>query len=90
MTPQEAIELVTQCGLNIECTKHDECLNAIVSALEKQIPKKVTHEATLQKCCTCPHCKNVVDELTDFLGKRVRVTVPRCKFCGQAIDWSEE
>ena len=63
--------------------------NAIISALEKQIPKKVTHEATLYKSCTCPNCKNVVDEFTDFLGKRVRVTVQHCRFCGQALDWSD-
>ena len=61
----------------------------IITALEKQIPKKVTHEATLYRCCTCPNCKNVVDEYTDFLDKRVRVIVQHCKFCGQALDWSD-
>lgn len=61
-----------------------------ISALEKQIPKKPTHEATLYKNLTCPNCKNVIDEFTEFAGIRVRVTVANCKFCGQALDWSEE
>ena len=34
----------------------------VLKALEKQLPKIVTHEATLYKCCTCPTCKNVVDK----------------------------
>ena len=65
------------------------CQNAL-KALEKQIPKKPTHEATLYKNLTCPNCKNVIDEFTEFAGIRVRVTVANCKFCGQALDWGEE
>ena len=61
----------------------------IMEAVEKRIPKKVTHEASLYKNCTCPNCKNVVDEFTDFAGKRVRVTIQNCKFCGQKLDWSD-
>lgn len=62
---------------------------AIVSALRKHTPKKVTHEATLYKCCTCPNCKNVVDEYTSLNGKIARVTYKYCHFCGQALDWSD-
>ena len=40
MKPQEAKELVEQCGLNIEGIKRIECESVIISALEKQIPKK--------------------------------------------------
>ena len=40
MTPKEALELVEQCGLNIEGNKHAECEEIVISALEKQIPKK--------------------------------------------------
>lgn len=60
-----------------------------ISALKKRIPKKVTHEATLYKCCTCPNCKNVVGEFTEFMGNRCRVTPTYCKYCGQALDWSD-
>lgn len=59
----------------------------IIKALEKQVPQKPTHEASLPQCFTCPTCKNVIDEFTEFAGKRVRVTVQHCKFCGQALDW---
>lgn len=63
---------------------------SIKSAIEKQIPKKITHEATLQRCATCPTCKNVLDEFIDFKGQRVRITVQHCKFCGQALEWGDD
>ena len=61
-----------------------------MQALEKQIPQKVTHEATIYSCCTCPNCKNVVDEFTEYCGKKVRVTYAYCRYCGQALDWGDE
>ena len=61
-----------------------------IKAVKKTIPQKVTHEATLQRCCTCPYCKGVVDEFTEFLGKKVRVQFKYCNFCGQALDWRDE
>ena len=62
-----------------------------IEALEKQIPKKITHEATLQRCATCPTCKNVLDEFIEFIPgqPKIRVTFAHCHFCGQALDWSE-
>lgn len=53
------------------------------------IPRKVTREATLQQCCTCPRCKNVIDKFIDFNGVKTRVTYNYCHFCGQALDWSD-
>lgn len=58
-------------------------------ALEKQIPKKATHEATKIECCTCPDCKNVIDEFETFWGQKIRVCVQFCKYCGQALDWGD-
>ncbi len=88
MTPQEAIK-----ELKVEYLGDSEQMELAkqiaVRALEKRTPKKVTHEASLYRCCTCPTCKNVIDEFTDFAGKRVRVTVQNCKFCGQKLDWSD-
>ena len=74
-------QAMKECELKIGMT--------LKEAVERQIPKKITHEATLQRCATCPTCKNVLDEFIDFTGKRVRVTVQHCKFCGQALDWSD-
>ncbi|MEE1046915.1 MAG: hypothetical protein U0M60_05770 [Clostridia bacterium] len=93
MTNEEAKALFEEDLKDGKC--NDDCpeCNArelAISALEKQIPKKVTHEATLYKCCTCPNCKNVVDEFTEFMGNRCRVTPTYCKYCSQALDWSED
>lgn len=63
---------------------------AIKKALTKQIPKKVTHEATLYKCCTCPNCKNVVDKFEKWGENTVRITQTYCHFCGQKLDWEVE
>lgn len=62
-----------------------------LNALEKQIPKKIMHEATLQRCATCPTCKNVLDEFIEFIPgqPKIRVTFAYCYFCGQALDWSD-
>ena len=62
-----------------------------IEALEKQIPKKITHEATLQRCATCPTCKNVLDEFIELIPgqPKIRVTFTHCHFCGQALDWSD-
>lgn len=60
-----------------------------IQVLEKQVPKTVTHEATLIKCCTCPTCKNVIDKFEQFGEAKVRVTYNYCHFCGQKLDWSE-
>ena len=55
-------------------------IELIIEGLEKQVAKKVTHEATIQKCHTCPNCKNVLDRFDKTLY---------CCFCGQKIDWNE-
>lgn len=58
--------------------------------VDKETPKKVTHQATIYVCCTCPNCLNVIDEFEEnYLGKRIRVTYDYCRFCGQKLDWSE-
>lgn len=69
---------------------HLQPLKTAIKALERQIPKKVTHEASLIKCCTCPNCKNVVDKFEQWGETRVRITEPFCHFCGQALDWGCE
>lgn len=71
--------------------EYTEMTLVIKQALEKQIPKKPTHEASLYKCLTCPNCKNVIDEFTEIIPKhlKVRVKTIHCKFCGQVLDWSD-
>lgn len=84
MNYKEALNILDETDIgNLE-------LKIVLSrALERQIATKITHEATLSRCCTCPNCKNVVDEFIDFQGKKTRVTTIHCKFCGQALDWED-
>lgn len=54
------------------------------------IPKKVTHEATLYRDCTCPNCGNVVSKYETWGDDIcVRITLQYCIYCGQALDWEE-
>lgn len=62
----------------------------ITKAVKKQIGTKVTHEASLYRCCTCPSCGNVVGKIERWGDSDVRITHPFCKLCGQALDWSDE
>lgn len=87
MKPQEAKELVKQCGLNIEGIKNIECESVIISALEKQIPKKVNNLEVFSdigacipktKSGNCPICNNFM------IGNHTY-----CNECGQALDWSD-
>lgn len=89
MTPQEAIELVEQCGLNIEGIKNIECESLIISALEKQIPKKPIKKNPVCYAKTkagqeyytfdyfCPRC-----------NEQIQIFEHHCE-CGQVLDWSD-
>lgn len=60
------------------------------AACRKRTPTMVTHEASLYACHTCPSCKNVVDETTEFVpGARIFVQSQWCRYCGQALKWEE-
>ena len=56
-----------------------EAIDICIVSTEKQIAKKLTHEATIQECHTCPNCKNVLDRFNKTLY---------CWFCGQKLDWN--
>jgi flavoprotein len=94
MTPQEALHEIEHKVFrntdDFELKISKECYKAIAKALCQQIPTKTTHEASVYRCHTCPRCKNVCDEFTEFAGQRMRVTYNHCRFCGQALDWSDE
>lgn len=75
MTASEAKEMVKQCGLNIEEPPHEEVLNVVVEALEKQTPQKPIEKFPFE---VCPVCDKVVLEHMKF-----------CHECGQKLDWSD-
>lgn len=68
----------------------EDKVNTSTSASEKQKPKKVTHEATLIKNRTCPNCKKIISDYTDFNGDKFLIEHNYCYNCGQALDWSDE
>lgn len=77
MIPQEAIIFIKECGLNIENPIHDIVEDCIVSALEKQIPKKPEPEPFYGGRCTV--CNALIPNKI----------VKYCSICGQALDWSD-
>ena len=82
------------CGGDDEIYKKDiEALKTAMSALEKQVPKKVKKEfVTVNGCITCfetdvcPVCGN--DFYIEDLGQTMYYSF--CPDCGQALDWSEK
>lgn len=58
--------------------------------MNRETPTKITHDATMLKCCTCPRCGNVLDKFENIEGNNIRVTFEYCFFCGQRLDWEEE
>lgn len=104
MTNQEAIKWIDGRILELAClvdiTSTDKKMKRINEewnalrlarrSLEHGIPAMVTHEASIYACCTCPSCKNVIDEFTEFVpGQKIRVQHNWCRFCGQALKWEE-
>lgn len=75
MTASEALVLVKECGLNIEEPPHNEVLNIVIEAFEKQIPKKPIEKFPFD---VCPVCDTVLLEHMKW-----------CTQCGQKIDWSD-
>lgn len=81
MTYEEAKQLVAECGLNIESEKHEEVLNLVLEALDKQTSKK----PFFYKCPKCDSDDISCMELMDFR----EINRKHCPDCGQALDWSE-
>lgn len=77
-SPKDIYDLIKRQQAEIERLRNQ------VKLLEA---KKPTHEASLYISFTCPSCKNVVDESTTLNGKKCRILVDHCKYCGQKLDW---
>lgn len=86
---QEALDKIKKEHIFIEDYLKKE-IDLIQELVDKETPRKVTHQATIYSCFTCPNCLNVVDKFEeDYLGKRVRIIYDYCIFCGQHLDWSD-
>ena len=90
MTPQEAIEIITNAIQTDNMTaEQDKALAIVQKATEKQIPKKPTDICTpVVTWGLCPVCKG---ELNKLGGRANRVFKGNayCMDCGQALDWSD-
>ena len=91
MTPQEAIKNIDDIldspylcdeSIDYQLTTDDiECLEMSKQALEKQIPKKPTIKKSVKVnafTLRCPNCEAVL-----------QADSPCCRYCGQALDWSD-
>ncbi len=56
-----------------------------INALDKQIPKKF---GVWNGNCCCPACNKLFGPYTE-LKKLIHWEMPYCKYCGQALDWSD-
>ncbi|MBQ9355060.1 MAG: hypothetical protein IJT84_05210 [Clostridia bacterium] len=79
MTYEEVKKMVSECRFNITSEFHEECMEKVITALEKQIPKKpkMDNDNGIYEVEVCPYCM-----------RRLFPNDHHCK-CGQAIDWSE-
>lgn len=77
MTAREAIEALTSGYL--DTSDIAPYMEAIIKALEKQVPQKPIETLRLAEVCIakCPVCGWPTTHL------------PFCGVCGQAIDWSD-
>ena len=85
MTNKEAIKMLKQWNEDLLPYEDEkagiECHNIAISALEKQIPKKVNISLKgttgWNTKCHCPNCRSYISR-----GKY-------CNECGQALNWSD-
>ena len=57
----------------------------VLNALEKQMPK---HYDLWNNQCSCPTCNKLFGSYCQ-LKTLIHWEMPYCKFCGQALDWSD-
>ena len=60
-------------------------LKAAKEALEKQMPKKIK---LWNGQCACPNCNKLFGSYAQ-LKTLIAWEMPCCKWCGQALDWSD-
>lgn len=74
-----------QCE-ELDAYKQLGILEEVREAVEKQDPKKVE---IWNGQAMRPNCRSLFGNMSD-IRKLIAWDMPHCKFCGQAIDWSEE
>ena len=67
------------------CGYIEDELRLAMTALEKQIPKKVILGYDEQDSICCPNCKGALMSMDWYDHWKCNY----CEFCGQALDWSD-
>lgn len=73
-----------QC-IKVYCSNGANVLEKVGKVADKEIPKAVTHEATLYEACTCPRCHNIISKYEYWGNGKVRVLPEYCPYCGQHL-----
>ena len=82
---KDAIRIIK--GLDTSNSEENiEAKKMAVKALEKQRQKKIE---TWNGQASCPCCKKLFGEMKT-IRNLTTWEMPYCKFCGQALDWSDE
>lgn len=85
MTYQEALNYLNNAQVGMKSIESvceaSDLIETCKKSLETLIPKKPTGN----KLNCCPSCKRLVGINTDIIHAKYNY----CKYCGQAIDWSE-
>ena len=80
MDNQEVIKTLRELRRETNDSWYEEVYDMAISALEKQIPKKVRITTSTKRCATCGRQLSGIGNIH-----------PRrnyCQGCGQAIDWT--
>ena len=93
MTEKNAIEILNNqkpsCGEKMIYPEGERCeaYDMAISALEKQMPKRVDTEEDVAEdmCVECPSCGSFLGYQVDCLDKNYQLDY--CQYCGQRLDW---
>lgn len=78
-TKEQFLNILNSNGYIGLCESSD--MKNVISALDKQIPKKPVGDLHSMPHYRCPNCKNAVVVYQDDYK------YPNCKWCGQALLW---
>lgn len=86
MNEQKALQTIKyEVDEEGHCGYIENELRVAMTALEKQIPKK-PQKSESRTFDICPTCGKFINRREKSHGN---IDIPRCKWCGQKLDWSD-
>ena len=83
MTESDAINFLKNNEEKLTSSRYVRIKQLSISALEKQIPKKLINTRQYVSGC-CPNCKKYISDWLEYDKFMC------CPYCGQRIDWSDK